>query len=164
MLQLLVFLALTLPLAASAQTAAPPMMTHHHEMTMSGGAGAPTQPGQSAFAAIQEIVTIFETDPKTDWSKVDIEALRRHLIDMDNVTLRAEVKAEPVEGGMRFVVTGSGDVRDSIRRMTSAHAATMNGAGGWTFKAEQTAEGDQLTVLVPAAGPRSNSRRSASSA
>jgi len=40
-------------------------------------------PGQDAFGAIQEIVQILDADPKTDWSKVDLEALRQHLIDMD---------------------------------------------------------------------------------
>ncbi|MCC2098329.1 MAG: hypothetical protein KDJ29_15640, partial [Hyphomicrobiales bacterium] len=46
--------------------------------------GTPVQPGQSAFAAIQEIVEILEADRSTDWSKVNIPALRQHLIDMDN--------------------------------------------------------------------------------
>ena len=50
------------------------------------------------------IVEILEADPATDWGKVNIEALRQHLIDMDNVTLRAELKSGPVEGGMRFIV------------------------------------------------------------
>ena len=42
----------------------------------------PTMPGQAAFGAIQEIVGILEADPKTDWSKVNLKALRQHLIDM----------------------------------------------------------------------------------
>ena len=34
----------------------------------------PTMPGQDAFfGAIQEIVRILEADPKTDWSKVNLE-------------------------------------------------------------------------------------------
>jgi hypothetical protein len=79
---------------------------HVPGMTHGGDAGltAPLEPGQSAFAAIQEIVEILETDPATDWSKVDVEALRRHLIDMDNVTLAAEVEAAAVNGGARFTV------------------------------------------------------------
>ena len=109
----------------------------------------PVQPGQSAFAAIQEIVEILEADPKTDWSKVDIEALRRHLIDMNNVTLAAEVKSAPVDGGMQYVVTGSGSVLGSIRRMVTAHAATMNGGDGWNFKAANSEGGAVLTVTVP---------------
>jgi hypothetical protein len=32
---------------------------------------------------------MLEADPKTDWSKVNISALREHLIDMDEVTMRA---------------------------------------------------------------------------
>src|SRR5271167_2194275 len=51
--------------------------------------GIPTMPGQDAFGAIQEIVQILQSDPKTDWSKVDLEALRQHLIDMNKVTLKA---------------------------------------------------------------------------
>ncbi len=109
-----------------------------------------TQPGQSAFAAIQEIVEILSADPKTDWSKVNIDALRQHLIDMNNVTLAANVKNDPIDGGMRFDVTGEGPVRDSIRRMTSAHAATMNGVDGWKFEAAEIEGGASLTVHAPA--------------
>ena len=114
-----------------------------------GGAVA-TQPGQGAFAAIQEIVEILAADPKTDWSKVNIDALRQHLIDMNNVTLAANVKNEPIDGGMRFDVTGEGPVRDSIRRMTTAHAATMNGVDGWKFEAAEIEGGASLTVHPPA--------------
>jgi hypothetical protein len=127
----------------------------HHQMMMGhehhSGQPAPTQPGQAAFAAIQEIVGILEADPNTDWSKVDIEALRQHLIDMNNVTLAADVKSEPTESGMRFVVTGPGAVRDSIRRMVVAHAATMNGVEGWGFEASEIEGGAALTVRSPAA-------------
>jgi len=75
------------------------------------GSAVATQPGQAAFAAIQEIVEILLADPKTDWSKVNIDALRQHLIDMNNMTLAANVKNEAVDGGMRFEVTGEGPVR-----------------------------------------------------
>lgn len=145
MLRAFVVLACLAAAPAAAQT------MHHHAM-MGGGDSAsitPSQPGQGAFAAIQEIVAILEADPKTDWSKVDIEALRQHLIDMDAVTLRAEAKSEPVDGGLRFVVTGAGPVRDSIRRMVLAHAATMDGAGGWRMSAAATDDGASLTVIVP---------------
>jgi hypothetical protein len=124
-----------------------------HEQMMQGQqlAGVvATQPGQGAFAAIQEIVEILAADPKTDWSKVNIDALRQHLIDMNSVTLAANVKNEPIGGGMRFDVTGEGPVRDSIRRMTAAHAATMNGVDGWKFEAAEIEGGAALTVHAPA--------------
>ena len=40
----------------------------------------PTEPGQGAFGALHEIVRILEADPRIDWSKVDLDALREHLI------------------------------------------------------------------------------------
>lgn len=143
--------AVFVPTLAGAQT----MPGHHHAGPMPGPslteASAPTQPGQAAFAAIQEIVEVLESDPSTDWAKVNVEALRQHLIDMDNVTLRASVQAEPAEDGMVFIIIGDGPVRDSIRRMTAAHAAAMNGAGGWRFAATPTDAGARLTVHVPPA-------------
>ena len=116
--------------------------------SMSHGSSAASEPGQAAFAAIQEVVGILDADPNTDWSKVDIDALRRHLVDMNNVTLYAKAEAIPVENGMRFEVTGHGEVRASIQRMVAAHAITMNGRGGWTYRAEARPEGAAMTVIV----------------
>ncbi len=146
----LLLFALLVPVFASAQA----MQGHHHDAMMAAPSGQamtalPTQAGQGAFAAIQEIVQILEADPATDWSKVNIEALRQHLIDMNNVTLHAVVKNEPIDGGMTFAASGTGAIRDSIRRMVMAHAATMNGVGGWHFVASVTETGATLTVKPP---------------
>ena len=166
MIRVLVLIACLVPAAAFAQSnfeppadmrAAHDMMHGQHMMQgqhmMYGqppGSAVAIEPGQGAFAAIQEIVEILIADPKTDWSKVNIDALRQHLIDMNNVTLAANVKNEPIDGGMRFSVTGDGPVRDSIRRMTTAHAATMNGVDGWKFEAAEIEGGASLTVHAPA--------------
>lgn len=131
-------------------------MAHDHAVGMTHTAApvagrVATEPGQAAFAAIQEIVQILESDPNTDWSKVNIEGLRQHLIDMDNVTLHAVTTAVPVASGVTFRVQGTGPVRESIRRMVQAHAATMDGVDGWHFSAQETADGATLTVVVPEA-------------
>jgi hypothetical protein len=141
---LLLSFALCWPFAASAQRA-------HHAMPPVAGQPdpGPREPGQSAFAAIQEIVALLEADPTTDWSRVDVEVLRRHLIDMDNVTLRARVAVEPVEGGARFTVTGEGEVAGAVRRMVFAHAATMDRAEGWRMTAEERPDGAALTMTSP---------------
>jgi hypothetical protein len=144
-LALLAWLVANIILAQSSGAVA--QQTMHHPLA---GNGVPTQSGQAAFAAIQEIVGILEADPKTDWSKVDIEALRQHLIDMNNVTLASAVTSEPVPGGMRYRVAGAGAVRESIRRMVNAHASTMNGVDGWRFEASEVEDGATLTVLPPA--------------
>lgn len=85
----------------------------------------PTEGGQAAFAAIAEIVALLEADPSTDWSKVNIERLRRHLLDMDLVTLRARVASAPVTGGASFEIRGSGDAVGAIKRMTAAHVGMV---------------------------------------
>jgi hypothetical protein len=150
MLRIALLVTLLFPANALAQTADAHHIHAQHAMTSGQTIVTPTEPGQSAFAAIQEIVALLEADPATEWSKVNIDALRQHLIDIDNVTLRTEVNSEPVEGGVRFIVTGTGPVKNSIQRMVMAHAATMNGSGGWTFAAVRTDEGGNLTVVVPA--------------
>ena len=62
-----------------------------HMHSMPGAIGSlPTQPGQGAFGAVQEIVGMLEADPTTDWSKVNLDALREHLIDMNEVALHAD--------------------------------------------------------------------------
>jgi hypothetical protein len=126
-------------------------MMSRHAAPHGEGMAAPAEPGEAAFAAIQEIVSILEADPQTDWSMVDIEALRLHLVDMHNVTVEASVMAETLASGMRFTVTGSGAVVGSIQRMVRAHAATMNGVGGWVFSAATVNDGAELSVEVPPA-------------
>lgn len=140
---------LAVPPAALAQTHSPVMSHGVHAAAIEQPLAAmPAQPGQSAFAAIQEIVAILDADPNIDWSKVDIDGLRRHLVDMSNVTLHAEATATPAENGVRFLVTGAGPVRESIRRMVSAHAETMSGTDDMTFVAEDHPEGAVMSVTV----------------
>jgi len=154
MFRTLVLVVFLIPAAAYAQTAndaqASGGMNHQTMNGQSVAGSGPTQHGQAAFAAIQEIVGILEADPKTDWSKVNIDALRSHLVDMNAVTLSADVKSESVEGGMKFTVTGAGPVIGSIRRMVTAHAITMGGVNSWQFSAVETDGGARLTVHAPA--------------
>jgi hypothetical protein len=136
-----VALAVSLPIRAQSSGHA-----MSHDPQAMAAAGAPTLPGQDAFGAIQEIVAILEADPKTDWSKIDLEGLRQHLIDMNEVTLRADAAAKPVDGGLEIDVTGNGRTLAAIQRMLPAHARQIDGAGGWSAKTETLANGVRLTV------------------
>src|SRR5215469_16491478 len=126
------------------------MRQHPGMMPMGGDAGmtTPTLPGQDAFAAIQEIVQILGANPKTDWSKVNLEALRQHLIDMNEVTLRAEADPKQIDGGLEIAVTGTGRTLIAVQRMVPAWAQTMNGHQGWSTKAAPLANGQLLTVTA----------------
>jgi len=68
----------------------------------------PASPGNAAFGTISEIVRMLDADPNTDWSRVNIEALRQHLIDMDLVLMTSTVKQRNVAGGVELDVTGTG--------------------------------------------------------
>jgi hypothetical protein len=122
---------------AAAALAAPTSLRsqeHVHQPGMTHQEAAATrEAGQAAFAAITEIVGLLMADSATDWSKVNIEALRQHLIDMDDVTMRRVVGAEPVPGGARFVVSAAGRTVDAIRRMGGAHVGTVEAPLKATF-------------------------------
>ena len=122
--------------------AAPPHRARYSEVTI------PTLPGQDAFAAVQEIVHILEADPRTDWSRVDLEALRQHLIDMNEVTLHAAAAPKQIDGGLEIAVTGSGRTLVAIQRMVPAWAQTMNAHQGWHTRADALPDGEVLSVTA----------------
>jgi hypothetical protein len=103
-------------------------------------------PGQDAFGAVQEIVRILEADTNTDWSKIDLEALRQHLIDMNEVTLNAAAAAKPIGGGLEIAVTGAGRTLAGIQRMLPAHAQQLNQMNGWNARTEPLPNGVLLSV------------------
>jgi hypothetical protein len=111
-------------------------------------ASLPTQPGQDALGAVQEIVGMLEADPTTDWSKVNLDALRVHLIDMNEVALHADAAVERIDGGIRVAVTGTGRTLAAIQRMLPEHAREMNGKNGWVVQAEPRPDGMTLTVTA----------------
>jgi predicted transcriptional regulator len=111
-----------------------------HDMSMHTMSGPlPTSSGQAAFATISEVVRILKADSSTDWSKVNIEALRQHLIDMDAVTMRSTVRQHNVDGGMEADVTGTGPTAAAIKRMLTMHAAML----------DQSAEYHATSVEIP---------------
>jgi hypothetical protein len=123
-----------------------------HDSMMPGGvpaaAGVPTLPGQDAFGAIAEVVQLLDADPQTDWSRVDLERLRQHLIDMNEVVLRAEVKTSSMPGGLVMDVTGVGRTESAIRAMLIPHAMELDQMPGLAAKTEVIPGGVRLTVTA----------------
>ena len=119
------------------------MYEQHHP-----AGGGSMQSGQGAFGAMAEVVRILEVDPATDWSKVDMERLRQHLIDMNEVVLGASVKATQVPGGLAMDVTGTGRTAQSIRAMIIPHSAELEGMPAWSARAEPIPDGARLTVVA----------------
>jgi hypothetical protein len=132
------------PAGPDSHHAAMPDAAAHNEMqgqtTM-----LPTMPGQEAFGTIQEIVQILEADPTTDWSKVNISALREHLIDMNELALHAAASERALDNGIEIAVTGQGRTLDAIRRMVPAHVHELNRLG-WNARTEDLPNGVKLIV------------------
>jgi len=121
-----------------------PPMPHRELMT----GGQPAQPGQQAFGTIAEVVRLLDADPATDWSKVDLERLRRHLVDMDEVVMRATVTQAPVPGGLAMDVTGTGRTERAIQAMVVPHARELDRLPAYTAKTEPIKGGVRLTVTA----------------
>ena len=130
-------------------TGMPDMHQMHHGP---GAAGTPMMPGQDGFAAIAEVVRILDADPATDWSKVDLERLRQHLIDMNEVVLRSAVKQTPVPGGLVMDVTGTGRTEHAIRAMLVPHAVELDRMPTFTARTELIPGGVRLTVTAKTPG------------
>ena len=124
----------------------------HHEAghsampTAAGAALQPAEPGQGAFAAIAEIVALLEADPNTDWSMVDVAALRGHLVDMNELVLNAVAREEPIPGGLMVTITGEGRTLRAIQTMVPTHAAELAKIEGWQVEGAAQDEGARLTV------------------
>lgn len=129
---------------------------HDHALS---NAPLPTQSGQAGFAALAEIVRLLSADSTTDWSKVDLERLRQHLIDMDEVTLRARVSQTAVPGGLRMDVRGSGRTREAIRRMSRMHAEAMLSDPSMRSTVAESPEGVTVTVLAARPGDGATEQR-----
>lgn len=130
----------------STSNATPTPGTSHSTHAAHGSKAMPHEGGQSAFAAIAEIVDMLEADPETDWSKVDIAALREHLVDMNSLMLEARATSTVEGDTIRFRIEGDGSVLRAIQAMVPAHAAELNKTGPWTVDAQTTSEGAILSV------------------
>jgi hypothetical protein len=132
---------------------------HKHTPGMVHPTGAaattlPTLAGQDAYAAVGEVVRILEADSATDWSRVNLEALRQHLIDMNEVTLHSAVRQTPIDGGLVIEVTGEGRALESIRRMMAAHTPMLDGLPDYVATSAVIPNGARLTIQAEQPGDR----------
>lgn len=119
-----------------------------HSAVHGAPANASAPAGQAAFAVISDVVKRLKADPATDWSKVNIEALRQHLIDMDDVLMRSAVRSANVAGGVQLDITGTGRVAAAIKRMGAMHAHALSEEGAYVAKAVDIANGVRFTVTA----------------
>jgi len=134
---MIAILLITLSLGACAE--------HSHQMNHNMHTN-PVEAGQAGFAAIAEVVNLLKSDADTDWSKVNINALREHLLDMDRLVTGAGVEEQSVIGGMRFNVTGQDKVLSAIQNMVPAHTNELNKMPEFTATTESIEHGIALII------------------
>jgi len=143
-----VALALTLALLGTPLSA----QTHSHTPGMahpSAPLALPTEPGQGAFAAIAEIVTMLRADPVTDWSRVNIDALRAHLVDMDMLVTHASVASTEIDGGLQVIIATNGEGGSAAQRMVLAHSTVLAAETGWASEVVPSTGTLTWTVTSP---------------
>jgi hypothetical protein len=129
-----------------AGTVAPVQAQHHAPSSKKGTthsmkARSPRlqAPGQSVFRAVQEAIRRLAADSTTDWSQVNVERLRQHLIDMHHVAMHVAVEQKtPIKNGVRLRVRPTEDAaRASLNRVLDAHPHLLKREAGWTMTVEE---------------------------
>jgi hypothetical protein len=120
-----------------------------HIMAEPETSGIPSEPGDGSFAAIIEIVAMLSADPDTDWTRVNIDGLRDHLVDMNQLVVGASVRSEPLPNGLRLRIGTAGRPGEAASRMVPAHATFLESETGW--QSNIVHEGDEIVWTVTAA-------------
>ncbi|MBL4761608.1 MAG: hypothetical protein JKY93_02795 [Gammaproteobacteria bacterium] len=96
-----------------------------------------TESGTDPFATLQEVITALEAGPDTDWEKVNIEALRLHLVEMQDMTINVQVKQQRIDNGFQAVVTPTTNrAVKSLTNVLSGHPAQMKAETGWDMQVQ----------------------------
>jgi len=101
-----------------------------------------TESGNDIFGAIQQVINQLEQNPNTDWSQVDLEALRQHLLDMKAFTEEVEVLSQsPIDQGIEIQVKPQSDLAiKALTNVLSKHPSMLKSEMGWDMIATQKDE------------------------
>jgi len=110
-----------------------------------------------SVAVLAGLVARLEADPTPGRRRVDLEAVRRHLADLERVTLAAEVRAEDLPGGVGLIVSGPDPATvAAIQRLLPERAVRLAEARRWKVATVTVPEG--LRVEVRSLDPREAGR------
>jgi len=114
-------------------------VTSHAQHSMHSSDTPLTKPGNEIFGTIQEVIHKLEADQNTDWAKVDLEALRQHLLDMKAFTEEvAVVSNENIPMGTKVRIRPQTErASAALERLFGMHPAMIKKELGWNMKAEQ---------------------------
>lgn len=109
--------------------------------------------GNDVFGAIQEVLHKLEADPATDWKKVNLEALRQHLLDMRHFTEDVDIVTQKsIDKGIEITVhaTVPGAI-PGLDRAFNAHPKLLKSETGWDMTV--TKDKDKYKLHVTTSDP-----------
>lgn len=108
----------------------------NHNTMNASSAVLPTEAGNDAFGTIQEVMTLLLNDPSTDWSKVNLEALRLHLLDMEDMTKNVDIISQtPIKNGMVVIVKPTtARSASALKRVFIAHPQVLKNESGFDMQ------------------------------
>lgn len=102
--------------------------------------------GNDIFGTIQEVIQKLDANPNTDWSQVDLEALRQHLLDMKAFTEEVKViSKDQIEKGVEVTVRPHSErAIQALNKLSGMHPAMIKREKGWDMS--MTQNGDNWTI------------------
>jgi len=109
-----------------------------------------TESGTDIFATIQEVIHKLSTDPDTDWSKVNLEALRQHLRDMFEFSYNVDVLSQQaIEHGVKIKVKPvTVRAEKALDKVLNAHPMMLKMETGWDMQSTKTDREYQIIVTT----------------
>ncbi len=112
---------------------------HHKQMTAQNQTTLLTEAGNDIFGTIQEVITNLNANPHTDWTKVNITALKEHLLDMRDMTINVEViSKKALKNGSEILIRPTNKrARQAMKRVLSGHPAQLKNETSWQMKVQK---------------------------
>lgn len=131
--------------AQSEQNHAKHGMSEHSKVAL-----LPKEAGNDAFGTIQEIIKILQRDNQLDWRTVNLEALRAHLIEMQDMTLNVEVIAQtPINNGFVTLIKPTTErARTSMQKVFVVHPKMLVQENGYSMTVITKNNHFKVTVTV----------------
>lgn len=123
----------------------------HHQLTQPQPKNHPLiEAGNDIFAALQEVISALNADPKTDWSEVNLTALKEHLLDMRDMVINVElVSKKALKNGSEILIKPTNKrARQAMKRVLSGHPAQLKQETGWNMSVTKQTDTYLLTTTT----------------
>ena len=107
----------------------------HHSTQKTAKQGKLTEAGNDIFGTIAETIKVLNANPNTDWSKVDLETLRQHLLDMRDMSENIKIHSQtPIKNGLKINLSPTTwRAKQALKRIFMGHPILLKKETGWVM-------------------------------